>query len=269
MITWAASLSGFTFHPFFSAIFSAFSKVLVLSLPDLIQILNCYENQASFLFVSAQIINLALTLNELRTFWTIFEMKKQFESEIRINIKNQQQFLQKLESLQAKVTYEYQFIDHIYLPINPVSDWNLNRKIMRIREHIYPEKYALILFTENERIQGKKFQFKQSRYPMGKLELFKGNLETAQSLLSSWDFQLRFQVEKTRGKLFEITQPLKFILAFEHIAQLGYSVEIEAWGADLTEIEQKFSQILSLLDIPLENASSNTLPFIVAAHLHL
>ena len=57
--------------------------------------------------------------------------------------------------------------------------------------------------------------------------------------------------------------------AVEKIAQLGYSAEIELWGEDIVEIENKFLEILNLLEIPLNLVTSNTLAYIVAEHLDL
>ncbi|NVM54270.1 MAG: hypothetical protein HWN66_11260 [Candidatus Helarchaeota archaeon] len=196
-------------------------------------------------------------------------MKKKFESEIRILIDDMGEFLKKMESFNSKVIYYYKFNDHIYLPKNPSSNWDPNRKTMRIREHLLPDKVSRILFTENDIISGKTFQFKQSKFPEGKIELYKGDKKSAEILLLSWDFQPHFTIKKTSGKLFEILRPLKFIVALEQIDQLGYSAEIELWGEDLTKIENTFLEIISLLDIPMENVTSNTLPYIVAEHLDL
>jgi len=194
-------------------------------------------------------------------------MTKKFESEIRILIDNMDQFHKKLEKFNAKIIHQYQFNDHIYIPKETTSNWNPNEKTMRIREHILPDKFAQVLFTENQTIAGKTFQFKRSKYPEGKLALFKGDLLTAQQLLQAWDFQYIFMVEKKAGKLFEILHPQKFIIAVEEINHLGHSAEIEVWGEDIETIEQSFLKILSLLEIPLENVKSNSLPYIVADHL--
>jgi adenylate cyclase class IV len=196
-------------------------------------------------------------------------MKKEFESEIRILIQDIDNFLQKLESLEAKIIRDYRFTDHIYIPKNPSSDWNPKYKTMRIRQHFAPDSYSRILFTENELIDGKIFQFKRSVYPQGKIELFKGDQATAEALLLSWDFHPYFQIEKADGKLYEILHPVKFIIAVEEITQFGYSAEIELWGSDLAHIETLFISILSTLEIPLELVTSNPLPYIIAEHLGL
>ncbi len=195
-------------------------------------------------------------------------MSKQFESEIRIRIENIDEFLKKLRTLNAKVIYSYKFSDHLYYPKNPTSDWNPNIKTMRIREHIWPERISRILFSENNIITGKTFQFKQSKYPAGKIELYKGDQTTAEALLLSWDFRFRYKIEKMSGKLFEIIHPQKFVIAVEQIAQLGHSAEIELWGKDLIQIEKKFLDAISLLEIPLNNVTSNSLPYIMADSLH-
>jgi len=196
-------------------------------------------------------------------------MEKKFESEIRIVIKDINMLLKKLEELGATISHIYNFNDYIYVPTNSTSNWNPNFKIMRIREHISPETHSRILFTETDIIEGKIFQFKQSKYPEGKIELYRGNQETAEALLQAWDFKLLFKIEKTEGKLYEVEVPLKFIIAVEAIAQLGYSAEIEMWGENLEEIEQGFLKILTLLEIPRDVVTSNTLPYIMAKHLNL
>ena len=194
---------------------------------------------------------------------------KKFESEIRILIKDINAFLKKLEEFKANVIYHYKFIDYIYIPKNTTSNWNPNKKTMRIREHILPEQYSQILFTENEVIQGEIFQFKQSKYPQGKIELFRGNRATAEALLHSWEFRPVFKIEKLNGKLYEIEHPKKFIIAVEEITQLGFSAEIERWGENLLSIEKEFLEIIKLLEIPLELVTSNTLPYIVAERLNI
>lgn len=195
-------------------------------------------------------------------------MTKNFESEIRILIDNMATFQKKLEKFNAKIIHQYQFNDHIYIPKRPTSNWNPNQKTMRIREHVLPDEFVQVLFTENQVIAGKTFQFKRSKYPVGKLPLFKGDLKTAQQLLQSWDFQYIFMVEKKSGKLFEVLQPQKFVIAVEEINHLGYSAEIEVWGEDIETVENSFLKILSLLEIPLENVKSNSLPYMVADHLN-
>ncbi|MFX1295832.1 MAG: hypothetical protein ACFFD2_13390 [Promethearchaeota archaeon] len=196
-------------------------------------------------------------------------MNKKFESEVRIRIKNINDFLKKLLKFNAKIIYEYIFTDHIYIPKNPTSNWDPNKKIMRIREHILPDNYSRILFTENDIILGKTFQFKQSKYPQGKIELYRGDKKTAKTLLLAWDFQPLYKIEKTDGKLYEIKYNQKFIIAVEAIAQIGYSAEIELWGKNLNTIEREFLEIIDLLGIPITAVTSNTLPYIVAEHLGL
>lgn len=196
-------------------------------------------------------------------------MKKRFESEIRISFDDMDEFLQKLEKFNAKVIYYYKFNDHMYYPNNPTSNWNPNIKTMRIREHLLPDKVSRILFSENTIIAGEAFQFKQSKYPEGKIELYKGDQKTAEALLHAWDFKLHYKIEKKSGKLFEVIRPQKFVIAVEEIAQLGYSAEIELWGEDLARIEKKFLDIISFLDIPMDSVTSNTLPYIMAENLGL
>jgi len=196
-------------------------------------------------------------------------MKKEFESEIRIMIQDIDEFLNKLEVLKAKIIQSYRFTDYIYIPKKPSSNWNPKYKIMRIRQYFSPNKQSYILFTENEFINGKIFQFKRSLYPQGKIELFQGDQPTAEALLLSWDFQPYFKIEKTDGKLYEITHPIKFIIAVEEINEFGYSAEIELWGDNLTHIEDLFLNILSELETPLEAITSNPLPYIIAKHLGL
>jgi adenylate cyclase class IV len=196
-------------------------------------------------------------------------MEKEFESEIRILIQDIDEFIKKLDKLKAKIVQKYRFTDHIYIPENPSSDWNPKYKTMRIRQHFAPDTSSRILFTQNELIKGKIFQFKRSRYPQGKIELFSGDQATAEALLLSWDFHPYFQIEKTDGKLYEIGRPIKFIIAVEKITEFGYSAEVELWGNDLTHIEELFSNILSVLETPLEAVTSNPLPYIIAEQLGL
>jgi adenylate cyclase class IV len=196
-------------------------------------------------------------------------MKKEFESEIRISIQDITKFTDILNNLKGKIVQKYKFTDHIYIPQNPSSDWNPRYKTMRIRQQFSPEQYSRILFTQNELVHGKLFQFKRSLYPQGKIELFKGDQKTAEAILRAWDYVPYFRIEKTDGNLYEIPQPLKFIIAVEEIAQFGYSAEIELWGEDILKIEDKFLTILSVLKISPDAANSNPLPYIIAKHLRL
>jgi len=196
-------------------------------------------------------------------------MKNEFESEIRISIQDITKFIENLNILKGKIIQNYKFTDHIYIPHSPSSDWNPKYKTMRIRQHFSPEQVSRILFTQNELISGKLFQFKRSLYPQGKIELFRGDQKTAEALLFSWDYLPSFRIEKTAGKLYEITRPLKFIVAVEEIAQFGYSAEIELWGEDILKIEKTFLTILSILKIPKDAVNSNPLPYIIAKHLGL
>ncbi len=193
-------------------------------------------------------------------------MQVQYEFEIRIFIENIGEFIQKLKNFNATKIKEYKFTDNIYIPKNPISNWNPNKKTMRIREYISSEEYAQILFTENEIIEGKNFQFKQSKYPGGKVELFRGDRKEAQALLLAWDFVPFFQIKKEEGQLYEIKKPKRFIIALEKIHNFGYSAEIEVWGNTIENVEITFLKFLSLLKIPLQSVSSNTLPYIIAEH---
>ncbi|MDD1779468.1 MAG: hypothetical protein LUQ65_15000 [Candidatus Helarchaeota archaeon] len=197
------------------------------------------------------------------------QMKKEFESEIRISIQDITEFTDILNRLKGKTIQNYKFTDHIYIPQNPSSDWNPKYKTMRIRQYFSPEQYSRILFTQNELVRGKLFQFKRSLYPQGKIELFKGDQKMAEAILRAWDYVPYFQIEKTNGNLYEIPQPLKFVVAVEEIAQFGYSAEIELWGEDILKIEERFLTILSVLKIPQTAVNSNPLPYIIAKHLGL
>lgn len=196
-------------------------------------------------------------------------MKKEFESEIRISIQNIRKFTDILDKLKGKIIQKYRFTDHIYIPHHPSSDWNPKYKTMRIRQHFSPEQYSRILFTQNELVKGIHFQFKRSLYSQGKIELFKGDQPTVEALLRSWDYIPYFRIEKTDGSLYEIPQPLKFIVAVEEIAQFGYSAEIELWGENVLKIEEQFLTILSILKIPQTAVNSNPLPYIIAKHIGL
>ena len=90
-----------------------------------------------------------------------------------------------------------------------------------------------------------------------------------EKLLHSWDFRHFFTIKKTNGRLFEILQPKKFVVALEEIKQLGFSAEIEVWGDNFDYIERSFLEIISLLELPPDIVTSNTLPFIMAEHLGL
>ncbi|MHA1131422.1 MAG: hypothetical protein ACTSQQ_11515, partial [Candidatus Helarchaeota archaeon] len=177
-------------------------------------------------------------------------MRANYESEIRITIDNLRNFQEILRKFNAKIIQIYQFTDYIYFPQNPASKWNLNKKSMRLREYIFPDHFSRILFTENELIRGQTFQFKQSKYLLGKLELFKGDKDIAESLLSAWDFVCHFKIEKTDGKLYKIEQPKEFIIALEKIAGFGYSAEIERWGEDIKKKKKEFLEIINLLELP-------------------
>ncbi len=264
IISCAYFLSGLTFHPFFSATFSAFSIVQLIFITSTSLVFNFNNSGKNLKFDPYR-----NTKKDKK--WKKIRMKKNFESELRIIIKDIHQFLKKLEKFNGKVVRNYKFNDYMYIPKNPSSEWNLNKKTMRLREHLLPDTYARILFTENDVIPGKTFQFKQSKYPQGKIELYSGDIKTAEALLDSWDFRLFFKIEKTDGKLYEvrINEKQTFIVAVEDITQLGYSAEIELWGEKFDEIEKLFLVIINLLEIPLTDVTSNSLPYIVAQHLKL
>lgn len=195
--------------------------------------------------------------------------EKKFESEIRIKIENVDLFLKALGNLQKTLVKSYSVDDHIYLPRKPTSDWNLNLKTMRIRRYFSPSNYSRILFTENRIVRSHSIPIKQSIYPQGKIELFRGETEIAKKLLDSWDFSHYFTIKKREGSLFKMLQYFELYVAIEKIIDIGYYAEIETWGEDIENIEKRILNVLEHFQISLNKVIPNTLPYLVADKLKL
>ncbi|MBD3228098.1 MAG: hypothetical protein GF329_07900 [Candidatus Lokiarchaeota archaeon] len=203
------------------------------------------------------------------------DRKKGYESEIRIHIKNIEDFKNKLEDLNSRIIKKYKFIDEIYTPIGAI-DWDHQRKVVRIRKYS-DETNCRILFSHIDFIKHQGFRFKRSKYPGGKLDLFKGEKTLARKILKDLGFRYFFSIEKSDGKLIKI--PLKdsqidFIIALEEIRGWRkerkkpkcdvYLAEIEVWTKTLSDIIKIFNDRLEYLDISKEDVISDTVPFYIS-----
>lgn len=206
--------------------------------------------------------------------------KKNYESEIRIWIENIREFQSKLEELNSQVIRNYKFIDEIYKPIGDIS-WDHQKKTIRIRKYSN-EKDAKILFSYIDFVEQQGFQFKRSKYPGGKLALFKGDKNRAKQIMNDLGFQYFFSIEKSDGKLIKI--PLEsnqnnFIIALEQIkgwidAETVHKcevflAEIEVWANNIRDITNIFNKRLDYLDISIENVISDSVPFYISKKLKL
>ncbi len=192
----------------------------------------------------------------------IFMTKDKFESEIRIIFEDVNPFKKILNSFNAKIIKSYSFKDHCYKPKG--IDWDLEKKIMRIREW---EEKSQLLFTRMKIIKFKDISFKQSFFPEGKLVLYEGTLQEAQTLLKDWNFELWFLIEKEEGYLYKIIKPFELTIALEKIKNLGYTAEIELWGENTKDIYMKFQKSISLLKLNPKTITYKPLPKIVYEHL--
>ncbi|NVM05162.1 MAG: hypothetical protein HWN67_22775 [Candidatus Helarchaeota archaeon] len=188
--------------------------------------------------------------------------KEKFESEIRILFKDVNPFIETLNSLNAQIIKSYSFKDHCYKPKG--VDWDLKEKIMRIREW---KKKSQLLFTKIKVIKFKDISFKQSFFPEGKLVLYEGTLQGAQTLLKEWNFELWFLIEKEEGHLYKIIKPFELTIALEKIKSLGYTAELEFWGENIQEIYKKFQKSISLLKLNPKTITYKPLPQIFYENL--
>ena len=195
------------------------------------------------------------------------DASKNFESEIRIFVKDISDFLEKLKNLNAKSVLSYRFNDHCYKPRKgSIKDWDPSRKTMRLRAWSHPETYSQILFSKTEILEWNELQYKRTVYPQGKLELFRGEKIYAKKLLEDWEFEDWFTVEKLEGNLLKIKSQStgEFVIALENIKNIGYLAEIEVWGEDMKEVAQKIYERMHILGITTKEITFRSLPAIVA-----
>ncbi|WP_287583045.1 hypothetical protein [Candidatus Borrarchaeum sp.] len=197
-------------------------------------------------------------------------ISKNFESEVRIFVKDITAFRKKLKNLNAESVLSYRFNDHCYKPRKgSIEDWDPSRKTMRLRAWSHPEIYSQILFSKTEILEWNDLQYKRTVYPQGKLELFRGEKRYAEELLKDWEFEEWFIVEKRNGELYKIKNKSigEFVIALENIYSQGQSVgylgELEAWGTDMNEVAQKIYERMHILGITTKEITFRSLPAIV------
>jgi adenylate cyclase class IV len=208
------------------------------------------------------------------------DKKKNFESEIRIRIEDITKFQKKLETLDAKIINNYKFTDEIYSPKGEIN-WDHKKKAMRIRKY-FNEHESKVLFSHLIFKKNNYLQFKRSKYPGGKICLFKGDKSHAKEILNDLGFRYFFTIEKYDGKLIEIQlkgSNDKFIVALEKIKawvdrQLDPKceiilAEIEVWAENTIKISEEFLKKLDYLDVPKEKVISDTVPFYISRILGL
>lgn len=208
------------------------------------------------------------------------DKKKKYESEIRIRIDDITKFQNKLKTLDANIIKKYKFKDEIYSPKGEI-DWDHRKKAMRIRKY-FNEDESKILFSHIDFKKSHDFQFKRSKYPGGKISLFKGDKSHAKKILGDLGFQYFFTIEKYDGKLIEIQlkgSNNKFIVALEKIRawvdpELDprceiILAEIEVWAENITKIMEEFKKKLDYLDVSKEKVISDTVPFYISRILGL
>mgnify|MGYP001054809413 CR=1 FL=1 len=194
--------------------------------------------------------------------------EEKYESEIRVSITDVKQFLDKLEFLKAKKTFEYLFHDHCYKPVGAsTQDWDPARKIMRIREWKHPSIYSQILYTKTKTIDLMGIQFKRTAYLQGKIELFRGPKRIAEQLLKDWNFEYWFTVIKSDCAMYKISKPFPFLIALEHIDRVGYLLELEIHGEDHIAVAKKICKALEKLGISKDSVTSKSTPKLVAEKL--
>ncbi|MHA1694410.1 MAG: hypothetical protein ACTSWR_12185 [Candidatus Helarchaeota archaeon] len=205
---------------------------------------------------------------------------KQFESEIRIKIKDFLHFEKKLYNLNGEIIEKYSFIDYIFLPIKEIN-WDLKTKCMRIREYIGKNE-SKILFSHIKIHKYKKFQFKQSVYPGGKLNLYTGNRIYAENILKDLGFKHSFTIEKSKGYLYKIPKTPdcnEFIIALEEITywraektydkKVIFLAELEVWADTYEEISNIFKNRLEILQIPNKEILSDSVPYYLSKKLKI
>lgn len=170
---------------------------------------------------------------------------KKYESEVRLVFDDIKTFLETINGLNAKIIKKYSFKDHIYKP-GGVNKWNLEEKIMRIRE--WTDK-SQILYTKMKIRRVKNLSFKQTLYPEGKIVLYEGAVQELDEILTDWNFEFWFLINKLEGTLYEIKAPIDFTFVIEKIEKLGYTAEFELWGEEIDIIVEKFQKIIKLLKI--------------------
>ncbi|MHA1271186.1 MAG: hypothetical protein ACTSPY_15435 [Candidatus Helarchaeota archaeon] len=197
-----------------------------------------------------------------------------FESEIRIFIDNFNFFIKKLENIKAKLIKKYSFIDEIYFPINN-RDWKIKTKCIRIRSYSNSQD-SKILFSHIKITNNQGFNFKQSKYPGGKINLFTGEKIYAKKILKDLGFNHIFTICKADGRLYEI--PIlkdcnNFIIAVEKIEfwknnnidkkKTIYLAELEIWEDTIKNVIIEFKEKLRVLDIPESKITSDSVPYII------
>ncbi|MFX1518914.1 MAG: hypothetical protein ACFFCD_03195 [Promethearchaeota archaeon] len=197
---------------------------------------------------------------------------KDFESEIRIFVKDISEFLEILKNLNAESVFSYRFNDHCHKPRKgSIGDWDPSRKTMRLRAWSHPETYSQILFSKTKIIEWNELQYKRTIYPQGKLELFRGENNYAKELLEDWEFEEWFVVEKLNGELYSIRSEStgEFAIALENIQNVGYLAEIEVWGEDMNDVAESIYERMRVLGITIKDITFKSLPRIVAEKLNI
>ncbi|MHA1299973.1 MAG: hypothetical protein ACTSO9_11180 [Candidatus Helarchaeota archaeon] len=179
-----------------------------------------------------------------------------YESEVRILFDDIKPFLEKIQSLNARIIKNYSFRDHIYKP-EAIKNWELEQKVMRIRE--WPDKSQL-LYTKTRIIKMGDLKFKRTYFPQGKILLYEGTLQEAQTILNDWNFKFWFLINKEEGTLYEIKNPFHITFVVEKIKDLGYTAEIEVWGENKDEIYDNFKKIIEVLEINKKRITYKSLP---------
>ena len=200
-----------------------------------------------------------------------------YESEIRIFINDIEYFIKKLLNLNAKVIKRYSFIDEVYTPNN--ETWDIKTKCIRIRTYSDSEE-SKILLSSVKLYKIKGFEFKQSKYPEGKVVLYTGKKDIVIEILKDLGFKHLFTIEKVKGELYEIPATHntdKFIIAVEKICYYSsknpekreskYLAELEVWGENIDDIIKKFKNRIQLLKISEKDITNNSVPYIVFKNL--
>ena len=171
-------------------------------------------------------------------------MASKFECEIRFNVEDIHEFENKLNDLEAKVLFEYEFTDYYYKPKS--EEWNPINKNIRIRHWHFPSRGAIIYFVKNEIIEEQGMKFKRSLLEEGKLQLFTGSLEKCKEILNDLEFIPWKTIEKKNCKIWNFND-IKPIVEF--IPGYGWSCEIEVEGGEVKEAANKLKKALEILGV--------------------
>jgi len=182
-----------------------------------------------------------------------------YESEIRYMIEDLDVFEKRLDELNAKLIYNYEFSDHYFKPKR--ISWNPLYKTIRIREWFKPTKGCEVLFNKVEIMNIDGLIFKRSVYPQGKIRILKGNLRLCKDFLNELEFEEWFSIEKKNCKLVEIPR-YDFRTVYEYVSNLGWTGELETNGDDPEEVKRKLEEWIRILNIKKENVTYKPLSLI-------